>query len=85
MFDLLGPGNIRNMNQTVNALVNAHKNAEIRNVFDLSFNNGTDGIFFRDNIPGVRLKLFNTQGNPLFGHIHAQHHGFNRIADAEEF
>ena len=51
MFDPFGPGNIGNMNQAVDAFVDADKKTEIGNILDFTLDGGTHGIFLADHVP----------------------------------
>jgi predicted RNA-binding protein with RPS1 domain len=57
VLDALGPGNVGNVHQTVNIIINADEQAEFRNIFNFSFNDGAHRIFLGDHFPGIFLGL----------------------------
>src|ERR1700693_1349387 len=62
MFDIPVPGEVRNMNQAVNAVADSDKNAEFGNAPDLSFHLGSDRKLFLDNFPRIGFDLLHPEG-----------------------
>src|SRR5215510_3335864 len=68
------------MNQSLNSLVQTHKDPEVRHARDLSFDLRTHRKPLSNNFPRIRRQLFDTQGEPLVFHVHPKHLGFNHVA-----
>ena len=74
MLDTLDPGYIGYVHQSVNSFINANKQAEIGDIFNLPLNRCTDGIFFSDHIPGIGNHLLYAQGYPAAFRLDIEHH-----------
>ena len=55
MLDLFGPGNIRDVNQPIDALIEPDEDAEVRDVPDRSTDLRPHRVLFFDEGPGVLL------------------------------
>ena len=51
------------MYKSVNIIINTDKKTKLSDVFDFTFNNGTNRIFLGDNFPWILHGLFNSQRN----------------------
>ena len=67
------------MNKTLNALLNLDKNTKIRDICDFAFHRGADRIFLNNLLPGIRLKLFDSQGKPLIFTVNLENNGLNHL------
>src|SRR5581483_6909585 len=75
MLDVLGPGDIRNVYQTIDPVLDLDKSPEIGDVAHAPLDDGADRIAVGQGGPRVRLKLFQTERNaPLFGMDLEDHH-----------
>ena len=81
MLDPLGPGEIRDVDQAVDALFYADKDTEISDIFNLSFDDGTYRIGLGDQIPGVGLQLFHAQRDAFGLGLDIEDHDLQLIAD----
>ncbi len=85
MFDAFNPGYLGNMDQAVNIVINADKNTKVRDIFNFSFNGGTNGIFLADHVPWIRTDLFHAQRNPPVFRADIQHNRFNDFTGSYHF
>ena len=85
MLDTFCPGYVRDMNQTVNTVLDTDECAEIGNILDLPFKLCSDRIAFFKSAPGIRLSLFKPEGNTAIGHVDPENDGLNRITDSKNF
>ena len=84
MSNTLAPRHIRDVNQTVNALVNTDEHTEISDVADGAFDDRTNRIGLSQFVPRIRLKLTHTKRNTLVLHVDAKNFGFHNIAHFDE-
>src|SRR5579859_3532129 len=85
MFDAFGPGEIGNVDQTVDSLFDFHKRAEVGHVAYAALDYGADAVAVRNGGPGVGLELFQAQRDaPLLG-MYVEHHGFDLVSRADHF
>ena len=63
MLDLLGPGQVADVDQSVHAFLKFHEYTEVGEVADCSGMAGVDGIFFGDGSPRILLKLLDAEGH----------------------
>ncbi len=85
MLDTLGPGEVGDMNQTVDTFINTNEDAEIGDVLDLAFDDCADREFLANDFPWVRLDLLEPQGDAAIRDIESQHDGFNFVTDCQQF
>ena len=71
--NFLGPRQIRNMHQPVDALLDLDERAEVRDRLDLALNVGADRMFFGQRDPRVRFSLFEAQRDAPVRLIDSQH------------
>ena len=76
-----GPGQIRYVNETVDTLVEADEETEVRYVLDLSNNLGSFWIFLLDNFPGVVLGLLHTERDATCFQIDLKNNGPDFVAN----
>src|SRR6266508_418221 len=77
MLHVLGPGHVRDVNQTVHAFVQTDECPKIRQALDLAFDLGPHRVFRLDKIPGIRCHLLHAEGDLAGGFIYVQHLGFH--------
>src|SRR5690606_2542993 len=53
----VGPADVTDVNQAVNAVFDAHEYAEVSDVADLAADNVTDTVFLLHDFPRIRLDL----------------------------
>jgi len=66
MFNMLSPGNFRNMNQPLNAFFKFDKHAIVGNINDFTLHDCINRVFIFNTFPGMGSKLFQTQRYSLF-------------------
>ena len=75
------PGQIADVNQTVDAVFDPNKNAEIGDVANLSANHCTHRVFLLQQAPWVWLDLLHAQGNALALLVDVQNDGADVVAN----
>ena len=83
MVDALGPADIGNVDEAIDAILDLHKRAKSGEAFYLAGEYGSDGEVIFNGKPGVGIHLFHTQGDALVFLIQFQHDGIHRVADLE--
>ena len=61
--DLLGPGDVRDVEQTVDARLDLDERAVVGEVPDRAFDDRAGGVLLGDEFPGVDLDLLHAQGD----------------------
>src|SRR5579872_6340088 len=85
MFYTLGPGEIGNVHQAVDALFNLNEGAEIGHIAHPALHYGTDAVAAIDSGPGVGFELLEAERNtPVLG-VDFQNNGFHLIARLHDF
>jgi len=79
------PGNIRHMNQPVDAVFHADENAEVGDVPDQALDHRAHRIFFLEFLPGIGSRLLQAQRNALCFRIDFQHDHVHDVADVHDF
>jgi hypothetical protein len=64
MLDAPGPGKVRNVDQTINAVLHPHEDPEGGDVADLARDLGPHGVFELEHVPGVGLGLLDGEADP---------------------
>src|SRR5215472_2460868 len=83
MLHPLGPRQIGNVNQPVNALFDFDESAEIGELSYAAFDNGADGVTVSNGGPWIGLELLNAQRNAPVAWFHFEDHGLNLVADLD--
>ena len=84
MLDLLGPGQVTDVNQTVHALLKLYKDTEVGEVADGGDMTGIYRIFLCDGSPRVLLKLLDAERHlPLLA-VEGQDNGLYLVAYLQE-
>ena len=84
MFDLFRPGYIRNVNQSFDAVFDFDKRAEVRQITNATAHFVADLKSLADRIPGIRLKLFDSQTDASFVRINVQNLNFDFVIFSDE-
>src|SRR5215813_12269953 len=85
VLDFLAPMKVRNMNQAIDAFFYAYENAKIRDVSNRSLDNGSDGIFFLSEFPGIGHDLLQSQGNTTMARIYVEDNNFDILSNLKHF
>src|SRR5262245_43463090 len=85
MLDSTRPGNIRHVNQTVDAVLNFDESAEISQVSYTTVNPSADLITLMQRLPGVLLYLLHSQADTTCLGIHAEYFHLNGVARVDDF
>ncbi len=80
MLDALGPAQIRDVYQSVDAVFDLDEGAKVCQVAHTALDHCACRIALGQVFPGVVEKLLHAQRNAAVGRIHAQHNGLNFIA-----
>src|ERR1700680_992098 len=81
----LGPGEIRNMDQSFNTFLNLHKRAVRDQVCHLAMHCGADRESLFDFVPWVALCLFESERYALFLFVDIEDDNVNFLTDLEKF
>src|SRR5581483_1184454 len=85
VLDLLGPVQIGDVHQAVDAFFDADEDAEVGDVAHRTFDHGADGIFFPRRLPGIGHDLLEAERNAPVSGIHVQHLHLDLLADLQNF
>ena len=85
MLDALGPGQIGDVNQTVDALFDFDEGAEVRQLAHPPLHHRADAIAVLDGGPRIGLELLDAERNPPVLRFHFQHHGLDVVANFHYF
>ena len=80
MLDVLGPGEIRDVNQAVHAFLDLEKRAEIGELAHSPLDYRADAVALRHGGPRVGFELLDAQRNAPLARLHFEHHGLHLIA-----
>ena len=84
MLDFLGPAEVRDVHQTIDALFQFNEQAEVREVAHLAFLLGLHGVPCFDVLPWVLGQLLQAEGHLALLAVNAQQHAFDLIVDFQE-
>src|SRR6185437_4383327 len=76
MLDALGPGEVADVHQPVNAVLDLDEGAEIGQVAHPPLDDAAGREALRQRLPGVGLGLAQRERHPPLARVHVQHHGF---------
>ena len=85
VLDATGPGNVRNVNQAINAVFNLDERAEVRQIADTSVHASTNVITFVQCLPWILLHLLHAETDAARLRIDAQHFNFHHVARIDDF
>src|SRR5262249_41621906 len=83
LADLFRPRHLREMDQPFDAFLQLDECAEIGHPGDRAFHALAGLVLLAREIPRVRLKLLESEGNALLGRIDLEHARFDAIADLQ--
>ena len=83
VVNALGPADIGNVDEAIDAILDLHKRAKSGEAFYLAGEYGSDGEVIFNGKPGVGIHLFHSQGDALVFLVQFQHDGIHRVADLE--
>ena len=84
MLDALGPAQVADVDQAVDAVFDLDEGAEVGEVADLAFDDGAHRELLVQGLPGIGLKLLQAEGDAALLRVHVQHHGFHLVADVDQ-
>src|SRR5215831_9128811 len=84
MLDATRPRNIRNVNQTIDAVFDLDKRAKVSKIADAPMYSAADLITFSDGPPGILLDLLHAQTDPVRPGIDAEDFHFDGIAGPDQ-
>ena len=84
VLDLLGPAEVRDVHQTVDAFFQFDEQAEVGEVAHLSFLLGLHGVPCFDVLPWILGQLLQTEGHLALFAVNAQQHAFDLVVDFQE-
>ena len=70
--DPLAPGQVADVDQPVDAVLDAHEDAEVGDVADLALEHRADRVLLLDEIPGVVLELLHAEADALLLQVDVQ-------------
>src|SRR5262245_5770110 len=79
MLDAARPGDVRNVNQAVNAFLDFNKGTKVGQVADASMNARADLITLSQSLPGILLDLLHSQADAPGFRVNAEHFNFDGI------
>src|SRR5262245_32802387 len=85
VFYALGPGQVRNMHQTVDTFFDFDEGPEIGHIADAALHYRTDAVAAIDGSPWIWLELFQAERNSTFPGMHFENNGFHLIARMHDF
>src|SRR6056297_137408 len=85
MLDPLGPGNIGDMDQAVDVIINADEHTEVRNIFNLTLNGRAYRVLLADHLPRIRHGLLHAERYAPAFRLDIEHHGFHFFAHTDDF
>ena len=84
MLDALGPGNIRNMHQPVNAVFDLDECPEVGQVTHAPFDARADRVTLRQRLPRIGFDLLDAETDSPIVRIHFEHLRFDLLADRKQ-
>src|SRR5262245_11734742 len=84
VFDALGPGDVGDVDQAVDAVFYLDKRAEVGQVADAAFDPGSDAIAIRERLPRVRLDLLDAEADAPVVRIDFEHLRLDLLTDRKE-
>ena len=85
MFDFLGPREVGDVNQAVNAFFDFNEHAEVGEVANFGGVARAERIFGFDVLPGIILELFDAERHLAVLAVESENNGFDFVAYFHEF
>ncbi len=82
--DPLRPGQVADVDQPVDAILDADEDAEVGDVADLALQDRADRVVLLDEIPGVVLELLHAEADALLVQVDVEHDGLDLLAHVHE-
>ena len=79
VLDALGPGDVGDVHQAVDALLDADEDAEVGDVADLAADDRADGVLVLEQRPGVGLDLLHAEADALGLGVDVEHHRLDQL------
>ena len=84
MADLLGPGNVGDVDEAVDAVLDADEHAELGDVLDGALQDGAFGVLLGHEFPGIGTDLLHAEADALLVSVNAQDDHFHLVAGVDE-
>src|SRR5712664_926383 len=84
VLDALGPADVGDVHQAVDAFLHADEDAEVGDVAHLAADDRSDRVLLLEQRPRVRLGLLHAQADALGLAVHVQHHRLHLVADGHD-
>ena len=84
MLHALGPAQVADVDQAVDAVFDFDEGAEVGEVAHASFDRHADGEFLVERIPRIGRQLAHAERNAALGWIHVENHALDLIANVDE-
>ena len=83
VLDTLGPGDVGDVNETVDFVIDTDEETEIGDVLDLTFNDGSHGVLIADNFPGILRNLLHTERDTTVVGLDVEYNGLDLFAHGD--
>src|ERR1017187_3687585 len=80
MLDALGPAEVGDVNQTVDAVFNLNEGPKVSQVADATLDDGAGGIALSEVLPWIVEELLHAQRDAAVSRVDAEDNGFNFVA-----
>ena len=84
VLDALAPGQIADVDQSVDAFLDADEDAEVGDVAHVAASDGADRVGLGHDVPGVGLELTHAEADALGLDVYTEHLGLHRVADGDQ-
>src|SRR3954447_1156488 len=85
MLHALGPAQVADMNQSIDAVFDFDEGAEVRKVPYATFHGRTHGIFFMESVPRIGRELPHAERDTPLLRIDIENDAINLVADVDQF
>src|SRR6185436_19987388 len=80
----LGPGQIRHVNEAVDALLDLHEDAEVRDVADHALHDGAGRVLLLQRRERVRLQLLDAEADAVLARVDVEYDRLDGVADGDD-
>ena len=84
VLDALGPAQVGDVDEAVDAVFDLDEGAEVGEVADAALDNGAGGVFVAEALPGVLEELLHAERDAAIGGIDAENNGVDLVAGLDE-